>query len=254
MLFTGLCSVSFRRKTVDEIVSICEDLGIRGIEWGADIHVPAGDITNARIVGDKTRAAGLEVCAYGSYFKCDGESGDVRSVLDTAAALGAPVVRVWAGAKGSSVADIAYRVRVAQSIRETVELASERGMSVALEYHEGTLTDTVESALDLIQLVDHPELRLFWQSRGKGDFLSDVAELDAMLPLLENVHCFHWGATGWDDKRGLSEGIQEWTEFLRKVASTRRKHYVCFEFIKGDSVQQLRRDVQTLLKLLQFLV
>ena len=41
---TGLCSVSFRKLTVEEIIAAVKDAGLDGIECGGDVHVPHGDV------------------------------------------------------------------------------------------------------------------------------------------------------------------------------------------------------------------
>ncbi|NBB78352.1 MAG: sugar phosphate isomerase/epimerase, partial [Verrucomicrobia bacterium] len=84
MLHTGLCSVTFRKHATDELIDLARKGGIEGIEWGGDVHVPPGDLENARAVGEKTAAAGLSVCSYGSYYRCDEESGSPAEVLETA--------------------------------------------------------------------------------------------------------------------------------------------------------------------------
>ena len=45
---TGLTSVTFRQKTIDEIVALARKAQLDGIEWGGDVHVPAGDVQAAR--------------------------------------------------------------------------------------------------------------------------------------------------------------------------------------------------------------
>ena len=38
----GLCSITFRDLSVDDVVALAADAGLAGIEWGADRHVPPG--------------------------------------------------------------------------------------------------------------------------------------------------------------------------------------------------------------------
>ena len=39
----GLCSVTFRKKTIKEVVETAKKAGISFIEWGGDIHVKNTD-------------------------------------------------------------------------------------------------------------------------------------------------------------------------------------------------------------------
>ena len=82
VLTAGLVSISFRRKTPGQIVSLCERAGLRAIEWGGDVHVPAGDERRAREVLALTRSAGLSVCSYGSYYRLDQPEDGLLRVYD----------------------------------------------------------------------------------------------------------------------------------------------------------------------------
>ena len=65
---TGLTSVTFRALSISKIVQLAAAAGLDGIEWGGDIHVPAGDIQSAVFALQETEKAGLEVLSYGSYY------------------------------------------------------------------------------------------------------------------------------------------------------------------------------------------
>ena len=136
----GLVSITFRKLTPAEIIALVKQTPLAGIEWGGDIHVPHGDVKRAAEVGRMTRDAGLAVSAYGSYY---GETDRLvfERVLDSAVALGAPVIRIWAGRKGSAAA----------------------GRQIAFEFHGGSLADTPESCLRLLQAVNHPAVFTYWQ-------------------------------------------------------------------------------------------
>jgi len=147
-------------------VEDAERAGLAGIEWGGDLHVPHGDLARAREVAAMTREADLAVVAYGSYYEV-GESeaaglSFVR-VLATALALGAPLIRVWAGKRGSAEADGAYRRRVVEESRRIAGEAAGAGIKVAFEFHGGTLTDTVDSAAELLAATAEAGLRCYWQ-------------------------------------------------------------------------------------------
>ncbi|MFP4353446.1 MAG: sugar phosphate isomerase/epimerase family protein, partial [Puniceicoccaceae bacterium] len=242
MLHPGLCSISFRKHTVDEIIEFARSAGIEGIEWGGDVHLPPGDPGLARSVRERTEAAGLVVSSYGSYHRSDGEAGPFSPVVESAAALGAPVIRVWAGRRGSADAGRPYRSEVAARLREAAAAARGRNITVALEYHGGTLTDTRESAHRLLEEAGDPDLKLFWQPRTGGTFENDLAELEAALPRLSHVHCFHWGPGGWKDRKPLREGTGDWKRYLELIRRAEGDRFVILEFIKDDSPGQFRED------------
>lgn len=63
----GLVSISFRALSVGDIIGITTCAGLEAVEWGSDVHVPAGDIAAAEAAKKKTGAAGLSMPEYGSY-------------------------------------------------------------------------------------------------------------------------------------------------------------------------------------------
>ncbi|MHC4505194.1 MAG: sugar phosphate isomerase/epimerase family protein, partial [Planctomycetota bacterium] len=110
MIRSGLTSITFRKLSPEEIVRLTAEAGLDGIEWGGDVHVPPGEVDTARRVASMTSEAGLAVSSYGSYYRVGhDEPGLFAPVLETAIALGAPIIRVWAGRVASREADEAYR-------------------------------------------------------------------------------------------------------------------------------------------------
>lgn len=253
MIHSGLVSVTFRKRSPGEVIALVKQAGLRGIEWGGDAHVPPGELGRAREVRELTAEAGLAVAAYGSYYKA-GQSEDdglpFARVLETAAELGAPAVRVWAGAAGSETTGDDARWRVITDSRRIATEAARAGIRVSFEYHNGTLTDTNESASRLLVEADHPNLLMGWQpavGRGAEECLEG---LRAVRPRLGNVHVFHWGATP-DDRRPLAEGGTVWRRYLEEIARAPGDRYALLEFVAGDAPEAFLRDAGTLRLLLE---
>lgn len=97
-LVPGVCSLTLRDCTPRGVVEMVSRAGLEAIEWWGGGHVPTGDLELAREVGKISRDAGLSVSTYGSYHRVGtDESPAFSKVLETAVALGAPSIRVWAG-------------------------------------------------------------------------------------------------------------------------------------------------------------
>jgi hypothetical protein len=250
MIRTGLVSVTFRELSPQTLVAMVERAGLHGIEWGGDVHVPHGDLRRANDIGEITRDAGLVVTSYGSYYRLahsEDEGLSFHEVLKTAQALQADLIRVWAGTLGSDQADPAHRVNIVRDARRIALMARQEGLRIAFEYHANSLTDTNESALQLIDEIGMDDVQLYWQPPIGSDFQQNCSELTALLPCLANLHIFAWQGVGEDRQRlPLSEHRDRWTAYLKLVMQTGREHDALLEFVPGDAPDQFARDAETL--------
>jgi sugar phosphate isomerase/epimerase len=245
----GLVSVTFRGLPPREIVDLVRRVRLAGIEWGGDIHVPHGDIGRAIEVGAMTRDAGLAVAAYGSYYhvgESEGEGLEFARVLETAVALGAPLIRVWAGRRGSADADPAYRDRVAAAARRVGAVAAAAGVRVAFEFHSGTLTDSTDSAVELMAATTEAGLLTYWQPPVGWTHADHLDSLARLLPHLAHLHVFHWLHT-WE-RRPLAEGARPWLALLRAAAAAPGggPRWALLEFVRDDNPAQLAEDAAVL--------
>ena len=239
---TGLVSISFRKLSPEEIIALVKRSGLGCIEWGGDVHVPAGEIETARRVGEMTRANGLEVACYGSYERLT-EDKQLEAIVQTAKALGAPLIRVWAGRQGSAAADEEYRALIAANARKLAQLAMEENIAVAFEYHGNTLTDTADSALALLKAVDHPNMGSLWQPPVGMSTEDCVAGIRKVAPYLRNVHVFSWEGT---QRLPLAERAEKWRTCLAEIAKVPGEHRLMMEFVRGDDPEQLLEDAACL--------
>lgn len=252
MISSGLVSITFRQLTPEAIVALVRQAGLRGIEWGGDVHVPHGDLKRAREVGEMTREAGLEVAAYGSYYRVDQSEDDglpFSHVLDSALELGAPVIRVWAGPAGSAVVDSEGRSRVVEDLRRITELAADAGVRVATEFHGGTLTDTNESTIQLLAEVDHANLYTYWQPLMGMNDETCVEAIGQLAPRLSHLHVYHWDSV--KERCALSVGVERWRKFLQAAQKVPGDRYAMLEFVKDDEPENFLRDAATLLEWLR---
>jgi len=248
---SGLVSISFRKLSVLEIVRLASEAGLECIEWGGDIHVPHGDVAAAREAAKLTAVHGLSVSAYGSYLSL-GVGGDpgLESVVETAVALGAPTIRVWAGKKSSAEATVEDRVAVVDAALAAAELAAANGLSISYEFHANTLTDTAESAAELFAETLHDAIRSFWQPPNGDGVEEALASLEVVIPRLSNVHAFHW----WPDPAArlpLAEGLDRWSTYLDRIRLAGLQPDVLLEFLPGDDPGLLASEAATLLELLK---
>ncbi len=252
MFLPGLVSITFRQLAVAEIIALVTQAGLAAVEWGGDIHAPHGDEAQARAIARMGAEAGLRVAAYGSYYRAGhAESGPFEAVLASAVALGAPLIRVWAGRQGSGSADKTYFQNVVADSRRIADLAQAAQIGIVYEFHGNTLTDTNAAAVRLLQAVDHANVRSLWQPPRYATRSSNLAGLEALRPWLENLHVFHWHQQS-GERRPLAEGEAHWLDYLAQASrlnSTRdHVHYALLEFVQDDAPEAFLRDAATLLQ------
>ena len=249
----GLVSITFRQLSPDEVIAVTLESGLRGIEWGGDVHVPHGDLETARQVGAATRAAGLEVASYGSYYRfaeCDpgaeGNGPSMESVLDSAEALGAPAIRLWAGHRGPADTPRETFQAIVARARAFAEAATRRGMRIDFEFHEGTLTETPASTIELLKAVNHPAARTLWQPPLQTSPEKRLAGLRVVLPWVSNLHCNHFAQDPWPEIHPLGDGTGEWSAYLREANASARDGWILLEHVRNHSVACFREDARTL--------
>ncbi len=244
----GLCSVTFRKLPAGAVIDLALAAGLSGIEWGGDVHVPAGDEKTARDTARRCRDEGLAIPSYGTYIRAGATDPQqhISPVLDSAAALGATNIRIWAGDKGSAAADGGQRKRVADAVRECAAAAEPHSIRVSLEYHRNTLTDTLASTIDLLAEVDHPNCFTYWQPVPETPADIAVAELRDLSDALSHLHVFHW--LSGNVRRPLAEGETFWNRAIEGPSGGQwtGARYAFLEFVRDDDPEQFAADAAVL--------
>lgn len=248
MIKAGVVSVSFRKLSPREIINLAKRAGLQGIEWGGDIHVPHGDLKCAREVSAMTKDSGLDVASYGSYYYAGCESKGsftFEQVLETALMLHAPGIRIWAGDKSSAETDPIFRYKVVEDTRRIADIAQKASIKISFEYHSGTLTDSVESTIKLMEAIDHPNVNTYWQPPIGFDVERNTADLTKVLPWITNLHVYYWK----EYKRlPLEEGLSSWRMYMDIIKKLKKNRYCMIEFVMDDNLGQFMKDAEVLKK------
>ena len=207
--------MTLRAQSVDAVARLAEECGLDAIEWGGDVHVPPGDTAAARRARAACDAASVRIASYGSYLFAAGppEPSESVAVLDTAVALGAPNVRVWAGF-GITDGGPGYDA-VVSGLAVLAADAAARDLTVGLEFHGGTPTATVAGTCALLDAVAAPNLSSYWQPpywRGPTTAGSDAREVEALGAHLSHLHVYEWA--GAEQRLALAAGTDRWTAVL----------------------------------------
>ncbi|WP_460455398.1 sugar phosphate isomerase/epimerase family protein, partial [Arthrobacter bambusae] len=184
--------MTFRSHAPADVIRFAADARLKAIEWGGDVHVPAGDFVCAKEVKDRTVDAGLAVASYGSYLRLGSSPrSEQEAVVETAVALGAPRIRVWAGTRGSEDAGAHHWAAVVRDAREFADTAASADVLVGLEFHGGTLTDRAESTAALLSEIERDSrLGTYWQPPQGMPDSEALRGLDLLAGNVLAVHAF----------------------------------------------------------------
>ena len=245
---TGMTSLTLRNHTPREVVEIAVEAGLGGIEWGvSDTHVVLGDLKRAKEIADICADQNIEVFALGSYCRMETES-DLRSAVETAAALGAPIVRIWAGTKSPNECDEEYTDLIVRNTRHMADIAEGYGICLGFEFHGGTLTQTAEDAVNLIKRIDKPNVALYWQPDFELNAEENYASRNVVLPYcVGNMHIQNY--TPENGYGNLSETEDTLIKYYDDIKN--KDYCLMIEFVKDGLVENLISDADTLNKLLQ---
>lgn len=242
-MIPGLVSVSFRAFTVEKVLCLCQKAGLKGIEWGGDVHVPAGDIEKAREVLRMSSDSGIKVVAYGSYYRLGQPLDEFKKNMETAIGLEAPVLRIWAGNKGSEQCTPKERDTWVEQLAEISEMAGKIGIIVAPEFHVNTLTDTFWSVKQLTK--ELPAQKFYWQPRWDWPEETRLEVLKLIGSRLTYMHTFTWHIeNGKEIRLPLAAGEKMW----KKAISCAMTDYALLEFVRNDDPSMLLEDAETLKK------
>lgn len=249
MVIPGMVSATFRDKAAEDVIRLCTQADLEAVEWSENAHVMPGDPEGAKALLEMTERAGLRVAAYGSYYRLgqqeDSEEAFCRSLV-SAEALGAPLIRIWAGTQASSATDRAEQKRLAREAALVCEVAGEKNIKVALEWHKNTLTDTNKSAMEFLREVNHENLYCLWQPTVALSMEERCEGLRLLGDRLLNLHMYYWldGV-----RRPFAEGMDEWQRYLKEVDQSVER-FGLLEFVMGNTEEQFLEDARALHALL----
>lgn len=241
----ALCSSTLRSLTVESVAEFAADSSVAAIAWGSDHHVPVGDVVTARRAAALTAAAGLRVAAYGSWFRLGVDAiADFGRVLETARALGAPRIRVFAGATGFAESTGEQWRAVVESTRAAATRAAEFGVELVFEIRPGTLTDGAMAIERLLAEVDRSNVLIFWAPAVGVNDAHSLESLDRLLPKVAAVHVFSWRPG--NVRFPLSERPGLWRGVVDRLATTGREVDVFLEFVPNNDMVALLRESSNL--------
>ena len=228
----GLCSVSFRDKTPDEIICEMKKTPLTHIEWGSDVHLPVGTFIDSD---------GIKVSSYGTYFRLgNNDILELYEYIKTAKSVGTNVLRLWCG--GENSADCSDKKALFDECKKASEIAEKKGVVLSCECHKGTFTDTPESALQLMREVDSKNFRMYWQPNQYRTFEENLASAKMLAPYVENIHVFNWEG---DERLPLGGAVDTWKRYLDCFSGG----VLLLEFMPDGKLETLKGEAETLYRI-----
>ncbi len=244
----GMVSVTFKGKSIKEVFEYAKAAGIEGIEWGICAnHMELLHSDKAKEIKGFSEQYGISVFSLGSYcyMECLEEA---LEAVETARMIEAPIIRVWAGRMGSLECNKEAYDNIVENTKAMALKAREYGIKIGFEYHSYTLTDTVESAVKLVQDIHMDNVGLYWQPNGSLSIQENLQEFQTVMPYLTGIlHIHNYTAEkGYRLLCEIEENIKAYYEDIKD-----RPYRLLIEFVKDGSPESLIADAECLKRVVQ---
>ncbi len=227
----GLASVTFREKTVEDIVSLCKEAGVDCIEWGSDVHVRTVDEAKKakRLCDD----AGIGISSYGSYYRVgSNDENEWLSLCENAKIMGAESIRVWLGKKDSEVTDRDEYKNLLEDAQRICTDAEKYGLLVCPECHDYTYNNNTQAFLQFRKDLNRSNFMTYFQSRYfRKEY--DLDRIEKTFDYILNVHVSYF-----DQMREQSDKVKDETYLDSLLVKFKEKDFrgaVILEFCGGEA-------------------
>ena len=243
----GMTSLTFRNEEIQAVFEYARRANIEGIEWGVcDKHIRLGDKERISLVKELSKKNNIEIFSLGSY--CDmTDFEECDKTLETARMLNAPIIRLWAGKKGTCDCDKEYYNKIIENSKKMAVKAEKLSVMLCFEYHHNTLTDGADAAIKLVKEINRYNVGLYWQPQWRLSYEENIAEVKKVIPYVtKNIHLSNYSA---ENGYGLLCDIEN--ELRGYFAEIKGSDYNLFiEFVKDASVDSLISDALTIRKII----
>ncbi len=251
----------FREMDLEEYFAAVKSLGIDYVEVNLGPNSPghlAFDASDAELDAAARQAedAGVEIVALagGNNFAADdldAEIAKVESQIDMCEALGAEILRIFAGwVSAAEYTDRTFE-RVSEALEEVAKHAGAHHVMVAMENHGGiTATGAqcyrlLEETIDRLPTlpVDMP-LGLNYDPANFRHAGEDP--LSALMVTAETINYSHWKDVRYVDGEpeycAVGEGVIDWAPILALLVAENYDGYWAIEYEEAEDVVRGTRD------------
>ena len=237
----GLVSISFRKHTPAEIVKAVKNAGLTCIEWGSDVHAPCRDTERLREIAALQEEYGVTCSSYGTYFRLGVTPlAELPDYIAAAGILGTNILRLWGGTKKGEDMTDEERAAFTDTCKQAAAMAEEAGVILCLECHMLSITETPDYGVALMEEVNSPAFRLYWQPFQWLDSEGSLAVAKAYAPYATHLHVFNWRG---GERFPLADGVEDWKRYLTVFDTPRT---LLLEFMPDDRLETLPTEAEAL--------
>ncbi len=238
----GVASVTFRNKTVSEVVEIAKKTDTEFIEWGGDVHVKTlEEAAEAKKLCDEN---GIKICSYGSYYRVGcRDRKKWEEICLIASTMGAFSVRVWLGDKDSEKTSPMEYAALLEDLKTMCCVAKGYNLIVCPECHDNTYNNSTDAFLKIREELGADNFKTYFQSRYFR-YDHDIDRIERTFEFIENVHVSYRDL--FKEQRFRKKDKKYLGRLLEKLTEMGFDGVVLIEFTKGSKEKNYIRDIAKL--------
>lgn len=238
----GLCSVTFRKKNIEEVIETAKKAGIGYIEWGGDVHVKNTD--DAKRAIKLCDEAGIKISSYGSYINSASYDEEKwKEICLIAKEMDAPSIRIWLGRKNSEDTSEEEYAQLLENTKKMCVIAENYGLLVCPECHDNTFNNNTDAFLIMKKDIGQDNFMTYFQSRYfRMEY--DLDRIDRTYEHILNIHVSYRDLKR--EQRFRKKDKNYLDTLLKKLISKGFDGIVMIEFVSGDKYKAFFKDTQKL--------
>jgi hypothetical protein len=109
-----------------------------------------------------------------------------------------------------------------------------------MECHNNTFTNRKEAAVELMEAIDSPHFRMYWQPNQYREIEENIAYAKMIAPYTKHLHVFNWKNK---EKFPLQEAVDLWKAYLSCFEGERT---LLLEFMPDGRIETLPTETNAL--------